>query len=352
MCHSLSIVVVIFGIASSLSGCVVTDIGVSNPLPEVRRVAIAPFINLSTEPDVDLGRRALFAGGFVDRRFAQAYYAELQKTPGFEVIPVGVIDQAIAASGRPMNGPEDYLAIARSIGADAIVVGAVTDFDPYHPRIGLQVQWYSDYGLAVNAPTMPYEREWDEENYRTPESPHDSIFHRRRSKREHHKPGSDCQCEQCIARTATANRDASDRSAAERLVRAQSPSGDVGDAGDAGVDSNLMLPAVDSLPMPPAMAGDRFAVEAVVPANSELLPLYSYTRFFDGRDARLTARLRDYVELSGDMRSGGWEGYLNRSDDFIRFACHVMVNEMFLLHGGESSRRTVFKHRKQLSRKL
>src|SRR6185437_11088554 len=47
------------------------------------------------------------------------------------------------------------------------------------------------------------------------------------------------------------------------------------------------------------------------------LPLMSYTRIFDGADADLVAALRDYVELNGDLRSGGWEAYLHRSDDFI-----------------------------------
>lgn len=79
---------------------------------------------------------------------------------------------------------------------------------------------------------------------------------------------------------------------------------------------------------------------------STLEPLMSYSRIFDGVDADLTAELRDYVELSGDLRSGGWEAYLQRSDDFIRFACHQMIVEMLTLHGGEGKRRVVFKWRK------
>ena len=71
----------------------------------------------------------------------------------------------------------------------------------------------------------------------------------------------------------------------------------------------------------------------------------SYTRVFDGTDANLTAQLRDYVELSGDLRSGGWRAYLHRSEDFIRFTQHRMVVEMLTLHGGEGKRRIVFKKR-------
>jgi hypothetical protein len=75
-------------------------------------------------------------------------------------------------------------------------------------------------------------------------------------------------------------------------------------------------------------------------------PLMSYTRLFDGTDSKLTARLRDYVELNGDLRAGGWEAYLHRSEDFIRFTAHVMIVEMLQLHGGEARKRIVFKLRK------
>ena len=68
----------------------------------------------------------------------------------------------------------------------------------------------------------------------------------------------------------------------------------------------------------------------------------AYTRLFDGADADLTALLRDYVALSGDLRSGGWEAYLHRSEDFIRFTAHRMILEMLTLHGGESKRRYVW----------
>ena len=81
-------------------------------------------------------------------------------------------------------------------------------------------------------------------------------------------------------------------------------------------------------------------------AASSLEPLMSYSRIFDGTDSGLTAELRDYVELNGDLRSGGWEAYLQRSEDFIRFACRRMIVEMLTLHGGEGKRRVVFKWRK------
>jgi hypothetical protein len=76
------------------------------------------------------------------------------------------------------------------------------------------------------------------------------------------------------------------------------------------------------------------------------LPLMSYARLFDGADADLVAALRDYVELSGDLRSGGWEEYLHRTEDFIRFTSYRMILEMLSLHGGEGKHRLVLKFRK------
>jgi len=75
-------------------------------------------------------------------------------------------------------------------------------------------------------------------------------------------------------------------------------------------------------------------------------PFMSYTRLFDGSDAALVAHLRDYMEVSGDRRSGGWEAYLHRSEDFIRFTSHLMILEMLTLHGGQAKHQMIFKVRK------
>lgn len=72
----------------------------------------------------------------------------------------------------------------------------------------------------------------------------------------------------------------------------------------------------------------------------------SYTRIFDASEAELLAVLRDYVELHGTIRSGGYRGWLQRSDDFIRFCMHQMVTEMLQLHGGESLRRKIITYRR------
>src|SRR6516164_9724834 len=65
------------------SGCCTVPVSVGNPIPGMTSVAVAPFFNLSAEPSVD------------GRRFALAYYRELQKTSNYQVIPVGIVETAI-----------------------------------------------------------------------------------------------------------------------------------------------------------------------------------------------------------------------------------------------------------------
>lgn len=102
-----------------------------NPVVGLETVAVAPFFNLSQERTVD------------GREFALDYYAELQKVPGFEVLPVGVTERAMVENGITLTGPNDAVRLAQILDVDAVVVGAVTDYDPYNPRIGLKVAWYS-----------------------------------------------------------------------------------------------------------------------------------------------------------------------------------------------------------------
>jgi hypothetical protein len=42
------------------------------------------------------------------------------------------------------------------------------------------------------------------------------------------------------------------------------------------------------------------------------------------------------------LRSGGWEGYLQRSEDFLQFTSHLMILEMLQLHGGQLKSETVW----------
>ncbi len=103
-----------------------------NPWPQLERVAIAPFFNLSENPTVN------------QDLFAEAYYAELQAIPGFEVVPVGVTRRAMDMYQIAGNSAQDFQRLAQAMGVDAIVVGSVNDFTPFYPpRMSLSVRWYA-----------------------------------------------------------------------------------------------------------------------------------------------------------------------------------------------------------------
>jgi hypothetical protein len=75
-------------------------------------------------------------------------------------------------------------------------------------------------------------------------------------------------------------------------------------------------------------------------------PVMSYTNIFDGKNENVVQLLRDYVEIQGDKRSGGWEGYMQRTDDYIKFCCHMMIVDMLSLHGGALRTKVWLKIRK------
>ena len=105
---------------------------IHNPFPQLSKVAIVPFFNQSDEPTVD------------GREFALAYFAELQAVPGFEVVPLGVVEEAIQDEQIDLSNPAGVRRLADVLEVDAVVVGAVTDYSPYYPpRCGMRVEWYA-----------------------------------------------------------------------------------------------------------------------------------------------------------------------------------------------------------------
>src|SRR5690606_25033073 len=72
-------------------------------------------------------------------------------------------------------------------------------------------------------------------------------------------------------------------------------------------------------------------------------PVVRHTRIYNGHDAELTAALDSYVYFRDDARFGGWQSYLERSDDFIRFCCHLHISEMLTARGGAGESRVVWR---------
>jgi hypothetical protein len=474
-------------------GCVMVQIGVTNPIPGLTTVAVAPFLNLSSERAVD------------GRRFALAYASELQKVPGFEVIPVGVTEVAMIDAKLDLNDVDDVLKLAKTLRVDAVVVGALTEYSPYYPpRIGMAVNWYSPKawsfypGIQIEPQQRAQLQEWDHERIQqwrdyhkqldeqcAPETPFwirayhcfqrwpvirnlygdpslvrldypTPLIYRAQSPDATQPPNLEGPYQAAANQPQTAGDDIQtlvkiphyqEPQAAPEIIRVvmtpddrdsripeddsdsplplAKPSPPAGAMPTApppapipanGPNSGLPAPPevgepapfpggpplpsapvqrtpmglpMDEMPFGPEGPALKPVPLSPVPANPEFdqpatdagppkpavrdpalapcppqpnpfnvpqpiqpwqsnprLPLMSYTRVFDGADGDLCAALRDYVELNGDLRSGGWEAYLHRSDDFIRFTSYRMILEMLSLHGGEGKHRMIFKFRK------
>lgn len=100
------------------------------PPPSV--VAVAPVINLSNRDDWDPVRVTDFLT------------LELQARPEFIVVPTARVLAALTVLGRDaIQTPEDVRALGRELGADLVMVGAVTEYDPYDPpRVAWTLQMY------------------------------------------------------------------------------------------------------------------------------------------------------------------------------------------------------------------
>ena len=75
-----------------------------NPFPQISKVAVAPFLMLSSEPTLD------------GRKVAEAYAAELAEVPGYVVIPVSQVETAMRAYGLQLEKEEDARRLAQILG--------------------------------------------------------------------------------------------------------------------------------------------------------------------------------------------------------------------------------------------
>jgi hypothetical protein len=81
--------------------------------------------------------------------------------------------------------------------------------------------------------------------------------------------------------------------------------------------------------------------ESKPPLLPQTRPVISYTKIYDGKDADFTAQLESYFYQQDDARFGGWKGYLQRPDDFLRFCCRLHVTETLAARGGAGHSRAI-----------
>lgn len=320
----------------------------------MKRVAVLPFFNQSDEPTVD--------GDFVGAQ----YYASLQSVPGFEVLPMGVTKTAwmqySLRNGEPRTGPE-FQALARHLGVEAIVVGAVTDFEAFYPpRMAMTVHWYAaNEGFHAIPPGYGLPWGTEQEKQIPKRVVREAEFELARSQLKTQSPVSGSSGsgsgsgiapvghEESLAHPETFDLapptqtmpDGHDVFGDEMQPGHAEDRGIViatdGFAGDGfasdGFAGEWEAPMPPDWPDPTDLIPDGPSpVRPIAIPNSE--PVLTHTRIYRGDDPYVTGRLADYVETGDDARSSGWQGYLKRTDDFVRFCCHLHITEMLESRGG------------------
>ncbi len=117
------------------------EYSIASPYPNVETIAIAPAINLSGSRDFDV------------LVVSDTLYEEMQQVPGLNVIPVNKTLIAMQRLGlRSIEDPAVAQRLAQFLGADGLVIPAVTAYDPYNPpKVGLILQLYTPPGSQLTA---------------------------------------------------------------------------------------------------------------------------------------------------------------------------------------------------------
>ena len=306
----------LFG-ALFLSGCaclpeIAHQPTLHNPFPQLSKVAIAPFFNVSNEPTLD------------GRKVALAYFNELQLVPGFEVVPIGTVEQAMRETNNQLAGPDDARRLARFLGVDAVVIGAVTDYSPYYPpRCSLQVEWYSaNPGFHPIPPG--YGLPWGTREEQ--EIPGPLVFEAEMALAREQLKTQDPQCPAAGPVKPLAYQ--------EPVPAGSSPTGPTTAMTGSGMPPQWPDPR-GFIPPPPSPVRS-----ACRPVSS---PVMRHTRAYNGQDSRFTEALATYYFFQNDARFGGWQNYLQRSDDFLRVCCHMHIWEMLSARGGAGESRVVWR---------
>jgi hypothetical protein len=315
-----------------------------NPFPQLSRVAVVPFFNMSDEKTVD------------GRKVAIAYFNELQTVPGFEVVPVSIVETAMINTNNQVRSAEDARRLAQHLKVDAIVIGAVTDYSPYYPpRLGLEVKWYSanpgfhpippGYGLPWGTPNerdipgpLVFEAEMAlakaQMKSQTPPQPVTPIAEPPQKR----IPNSDQPPEPGGAKNTppSGGSNEDDKVKQVNYLTEALPNGMEGK--DSVVDQALPSDWPDPKGFIPP--GPKPTPPPYRPSSA---PVLQHIKVYNGNDADFTTALSNYYALRDEARFGGYQGYLQRSDDFIRFCCHMHISEMLCARGGAGEAKTVWR---------
>jgi len=377
VCMMLRIMIVLFSLF--ICGCnalptITREPTLHNPFPQLSKVAVAQFFNDSSEKTIDM------------RQVASAYASELQLVPGFEVLPVGVVETAMREHRITLRGPDDARRLAQILGADALVVGVVTEYYPYYPpRLGLHVEWYAanpafhpippGYGLpwgTTEEGDIPGELVLEAEmalakaQLQTQTPPIES----RATGEEAESPAGTLAPPPAAAPIpgepprplGGTEADGSDpttplvkETSFEEEIASADPSGEAGEVrSPAGIPPGSVFAQI---------AAGRGGPQIGIPENwpdprgfvppppsprpptcwPSSAPVMRHVKMYKGNDPDFTEALAGYYEFRDDARFGGWQAYLERSGDFIPFCCRMHIWEMLGARGGAGETRVVWR---------
>jgi len=104
-----------------------------NPRMQLREVAIVPFLNRSGNSHAD------------GDEVAQLYANQLQRIPGFNVMPIETVKQAmIDIRLTRFESVDDIRALGDYLNVDVVVMGSINQYSSYQPpTITLEIEWYA-----------------------------------------------------------------------------------------------------------------------------------------------------------------------------------------------------------------
>lgn len=336
-----------------------------NPFPQLKTLAVLPFSNQSEEPTLS------------GERVSLAYLNELQSIRGFEVLPIGVVRVKLdeyLRSGRSLNRGEDFQAFAQFLDVDAVIVGAITDYDAYYPpRMGLKVSWYAanpgfhpvlpGYGLPWGTKAEEDLPRWvhqEAQRALAAEQLQTQVPMMQSASKSMPLPimpedrGESLPLDGPRSMTPSSKHM---RSQGELLptptpVQGASATQPTTIGGDMTRNEIVVLEGDDwsqeASPLPPNWPDSRgFIPDPPAAERPQYLaqaePIISHMRNFNGHDEDFTEQLAEYFYYRDDARFGGWQAYLQRSEDFIRFCCHLHLSETLTLRGGQDESRLILR---------
>ncbi|MBN1846273.1 MAG: hypothetical protein JW810_11360 [Sedimentisphaerales bacterium] len=118
----------------------------ASPYPRSYSLAVAPFLNQSGSEFLDC------------LAVTDEFYTELQQVEGLDVIPVNRVLATLSALGKSyVTSPADAVDLVEALEADGVIVGSITQYDPYAPpKVGMAIQLYARQDAGAPAETTRF----------------------------------------------------------------------------------------------------------------------------------------------------------------------------------------------------